>query len=140
MSDKDVAKVTAPKVPGETVKQEPGEDPTNKAGTPVKAPDRVGNMATPEAAMVPLITPNVVGSLKRAKDLDALTFRGTATDQAPDAGVGPTEEIQTKQLRTGSTGKGPTDGPVSRQWQSDLPLNPNQILLAEAPKPDVVGG
>lgn len=140
MSDKDASKITAPKVPGEVVKQEPGKDPTNMGGTAVKAPDKVGNMATPEADKVPLITPKIVGGLKRAEDLDALVFRGTATDQTPDAGVGPTEESQTKQLRSNETGKGPADGPVARQWQSDLPSNPNQILLNEAPKPDVVGG
>lgn len=129
MSDKD------PK-PG--TPKPPEGDPTERAAATVKAPAKVGNMVTPLGESVPLTTPGAVGSLTKIDDLDALTFRGASEDQAPDAGTASTEEIKPIQLRSGETGKSRTDGPAGRRWQSDVPMNPNQILLNEAPKPDVV--
>lgn len=137
MSDRDKDK--GGKLPGRVVSQEPGVDPTNPTGTAVKAPDKVGNMATPSSKAATLLTPNVVGGLTEADAVQALTFRGGAVDQAPDAGTGPTEETQTINLRSGETGVNRLESaPMGRQWQSDIPMNPNQILLAEAPRPDVV--
>lgn len=132
------AQVTAANAPakaqGETVTQEPGQDKTNTQGATVKGAGKAGNVVTPDAGQ---LMPKTIVDGSQAKQADKLVLRGAAQDIEP---IQDESQIEPIDLRSGEP-RTPDDAlPVVRAWQSEIPGNPNQIFLAEAPKPDVVTG
>ncbi len=104
--------------------------PQHEEAPPVATKNQRKNETLPERAQT--LTPIQV--VEEAVDTDALTVRVGAEDIDPEPKAKPEDAIR---LRAGETGKSRDDKPVGRQWRSEIPGNPNQLLRGERNRPDV---